>query len=234
MGDYRAILLDCPWHPKPWSVKGMGRHPSAYYGTMSLEEIGALPVRDYAAKDCSVFLWITDQYLVRGAQLPLFEAWGFTPSSVAFVWFKTGKRLGNQLPLFLIGDKQAFPPGQGLTTRINCEYCLLARYGALGRQDKGVPQAIFAPRRANSQKPDEQYERIERFVRGPYLEFFARQRRPGWDQSIASKPTSAPASAAGAPRAIRRPPRDLVSPERARAPGARRSSAHPAVDEETA
>ena len=91
MGDYRAILLDCPWHPKPWSVKGMGRHPSVYYDTMSLEEIGALPVRDYAAKDCSVFLWITDQYLVRGAQLPLFEAWGFTlRASLLF-----GSRLAN-------------------------------------------------------------------------------------------------------------------------------------------
>jgi N6-adenosine-specific RNA methylase IME4 len=45
-----------------------------------------------------------------------------------------------------------------------------------------VPQVIFAPRRENSQKPEEQYERIERLVKGPYLEFFARGRRPGWDQ----------------------------------------------------
>jgi N6-adenosine-specific RNA methylase IME4 len=34
-------------------------------------------------------------------------------------------------------------------------------------------------RRKHSQKPDEQYERIERLVDGPYLEMFARQRRPG-------------------------------------------------------
>lgn len=97
------------------------------------------------------------------------------------MWFKTAKRLANQLPLFLIGDNKAFPKGQGHTTRKNCEYCLLARYGDLGRQDKSVPQAILAPRRANSEKPDEQYPRIERLVKSPYLEFFARRRRPCWN-----------------------------------------------------
>jgi N6-adenosine-specific RNA methylase IME4 len=202
-GKYRAILLDCPWDPKPWSDRGKGRHPSAYYETMSLEEIAALPVRDYAAKDCSVFLWITDQFLVRGAQIPLFEAWGCTPSSVAFVWFKTGRRLGNQLPLFLIGDNRAFPAGQGHTTRKNCEFCLLARYGALGRQDKGVPQAIFAPRRENSQKPDEQYKLIERLIKGPYSNSSPEAVGQVGIRSIARKPTPVPANAAGALTAIR-------------------------------
>ncbi len=43
-------------------------------------------------------------------------------------------------------------------------------------------QLIIAPRREHSRKPDEQYERIEALVGGPYLEMFARQSRPGWDQ----------------------------------------------------
>jgi N6-adenosine-specific RNA methylase IME4 len=43
-----------------------------------------------------------------------------------------------------------------------------------------VPQLLVAPRREHSRKPDEQYERIERLVGGPYLEMFARQSRPGW------------------------------------------------------
>jgi N6-adenosine-specific RNA methylase IME4 len=43
-----------------------------------------------------------------------------------------------------------------------------------------VRELIVSPRRKHSQKPDEQYERIERLVDGPYLEMFARQRRPGW------------------------------------------------------
>jgi len=44
----------------------------------------------------------------------------------------------------------------------------------------GVRQLIRAPRREHSRKPDEQYERIEALVDGPYLELFARQAWPGW------------------------------------------------------
>jgi MT-A70 len=43
-----------------------------------------------------------------------------------------------------------------------------------------VRELIVSPRRKHSQKPDEQYERIERLVDGPYFEMIARQRRPGW------------------------------------------------------
>jgi N6-adenosine-specific RNA methylase IME4 len=92
MGDYRTILLDCPWDPKPWSVRGMGRHPGAYYDTMTIEEIAALPVPDFMAKDCSVFFWVTDQFLTVPFTT-LFPKWGLTYSSVAFVWVKTGARL---------------------------------------------------------------------------------------------------------------------------------------------
>jgi N6-adenosine-specific RNA methylase IME4 len=177
---YRAILLDPPWDPRPYSDKGKGRHPSAYYDVMSFEPIAGLPVKDYAAKDCSVFLWVTDQFLdVASYELP--RAWGCIYSSVAFVWVKTARRLADQLPLFLIADNKGFPMGQGHTTRKGAECCLLFRYGKFDRQDKGVPQVIFAPRGANSEKPEEQYARIERLVKGPYLEFFARRRRPGWD-----------------------------------------------------
>jgi N6-adenosine-specific RNA methylase IME4 len=180
-GKYPTILMDCPWDPKPWSLRGMGRHPSAYYDTMTVNQIAELPVPDFMAKDCRVFFWVTDQFL-HVPFTTLFRRWGLTPSTVAFVWVKIAPRLAKQPPLFLIGDNKDFPAGQGHTTRKNCEYCLLALRGRLGRQHKDVPQVIFAPRRANSQKPDEQYERIERFVQGPYLEFFARGRRPGWDQ----------------------------------------------------
>ena len=40
---------------------------------------------------------------------------------------------------------------------------------------------IVSPRREHSRKPDEAYERIEALCEGPYLELFARARRPGWD-----------------------------------------------------
>ena len=49
------------------------------------------------------------------------------------------------------------------------------------RLDMGVRELIMTPRREHSRKPDEQYERIQRLVAGPYLELFARQAWPGWD-----------------------------------------------------
>ena len=43
-----------------------------------------------------------------------------------------------------------------------------------------VPKLIEAPRREHSRKPDEFFDRVERLVAGPYLDIFARERRPGW------------------------------------------------------
>jgi N6-adenosine-specific RNA methylase IME4 len=48
--------------------------------------------------------------------------------------------------------------------------------------DESVAQAVMAPRRAHSRKPDEVAHRIERlYPHARRLELFARVRRPGWD-----------------------------------------------------
>ena len=57
----------------------------------------------------------------------------------------------------------------------------MATRGKPKRLNADVRQAIIAPPREHSRKPDGVHERIERLVAGPYLELFARQRRPGWD-----------------------------------------------------
>ena len=41
-------------------------------------------------------------------------------------------------------------------------------------------QLIVQPRREHSRKPDEFYARVQHYCAGPYVELFARQRRPGW------------------------------------------------------
>ena len=56
-----------------------------------------------------------------------------------------------------------------------------ATRGKPKRKSAGVRKLIVSPRRDHSRKPDEAYERIEALVDGPYLEMFARHRRPGWD-----------------------------------------------------
>jgi len=34
-GKHRALIIDPPWDPKPYSDSAKGRHPSAYYDVMS-------------------------------------------------------------------------------------------------------------------------------------------------------------------------------------------------------
>jgi N6-adenosine-specific RNA methylase IME4 len=69
----------------------------------------------------------------------------------------------------------------GLTTRKGSEDVLLGRRGNCRRVAKDVREVILASVREHSRKPDAIYSRIERYCAGPYLELFARTRRPGWD-----------------------------------------------------
>src|SRR4029079_10775122 len=103
-------------------------------------------------------------------------AWGFAYKTGGFVWAKAH---AGQIEMFQ--DEVQPLMGTGYWTRANTEVCLLATRGKPKRLNADVRQAIIAPRREHSRKPDGIHERIERLVAGPYLELFARQRRPGWD-----------------------------------------------------
>ena len=195
---YGVILADPPWTFATYSRKGKGRSAEAHYDCMSLMDIKARPVGDWAAPDCALFLWATDPSLPQA--LEVMAAWGFVYKTVAFTWAKTTK------------DGTGFPIGCGYWTRANPEQCLLATSGRPQRLSRAVPQLILAPRREHSRKPDEAYERIEALVPGPYLELFAREQRTGWD-SWGSEVETGPAERRWAsnqyPPAIRSQPQQL-------------------------
>lgn len=165
---YGAILVDPPWSFKTFSGKRGTPHRTAndHYVTMTSAELMALPVADFAAPNCALFVWVVDSHIDESQHL--ISAWGFRYKTKAFTWVKTTK---NGLPKI----------GLGYWTRKQTEICLLATRGHPRRKSKGVRELIMAPRREHSRKPDEQYERIEALVDGPYLEMFARQQWPGWD-----------------------------------------------------
>jgi len=168
---YSVILADPPWKFKTFSKKGLGKSPERHYPTMTIERLEALPVGDWAAKDCALFLWCTWPMLLHPTQ-PVFrvlKAWGFTPSGLAWEWIKFNPVTG----------KYSFGGGYG--TRKNLEPCILARKGAPHILNRSQRDFIIAPRREHSRKPDEQYPRIEVMYKGPRIELFARQRRKGWD-----------------------------------------------------
>jgi N6-adenosine-specific RNA methylase IME4 len=165
-GGAGAVLADPNYKYVTWSSKGEGRSASRHYRTSSLDEIKALPVADVAAADCWLFLWLPNPFAPCVEEL--MQAWGFRFSGSAFCWVKLNRS----------GSGYAF--GQGHTTRKNVEMCWLGRRGSPRRNAKNVRELIVAPRREHSRKPDEQYERIQRFCDGPYVELFARQQWPGW------------------------------------------------------
>jgi N6-adenosine-specific RNA methylase IME4 len=156
---YGAILADPPWDFRVWSAKGKGRSPA--YATMSFEHLSTLPVAERAASNAALFLWVVDSHLP--VALALIEAWGFVYKTIGMVWVKPSI-------------------GMGYWTRKESEICLFATRGKPKRVNADVRQVIQAPRRQHSRKPDDIYKRIERLVDGPYLEIFARQRWPDWDQ----------------------------------------------------
>jgi N6-adenosine-specific RNA methylase IME4 len=179
---YRAIAIDAPARFKNYTALTAAnwnerRDVEKKYSTMTIEEIAALPIKDLAHPDgCHVFAWIPGPHLNR-IQF-LVKGWGFKYSSQGFTWVKLHRRFKEVPPLFSVDDFAAI---NGHTTRHNAEICYLARRGNAKRLDKGVRELVIAPQREHSRKPDEIYHRIECYCAGPYLELFARERRPGWD-----------------------------------------------------
>lgn len=187
---YKVIYCDPPWKFKVYDeATGLGRSAEAHYACLSLEEIKAIPVKDFADKDCVLLIWVTDPFLEKGFEV--IKSWGFTYKTVGFYWVKSNALTDvNGRPVH--SAPSSFPIGTGYWTRANPEQCLLATHGSPHRLNADVRKLIISPRREHSRKPDETYERIERLCEGPYLELFARQIRPGWDHLISNEAESGP------------------------------------------
>lgn len=135
---------------------------------MPVEDICALPVRELADTDCTLFLWVTFPTLPDAFEV--IKAWGFQYKTVAFCWVKRNSKSGGWFF------------GMGNWTRANAEICLLAIKGKPKRLAADVPQLIDSPREEHSKKPDETRDRIVRLMGDlPRVELFARQTAPGWE-----------------------------------------------------
>jgi N6-adenosine-specific RNA methylase IME4 len=173
-GFYKTVLADPPWAFQTRSgprVPARGKQP---YPVMSVQEIAALPVAELCEPNAVLFLWMTWPTLQDA--LWVITRWGFVYKTCAFCWTKANNR---QLDMFQ--DDLEGTIGTGYWTRSNSEACLLATRGHPKRLDASVRQAIIAPRRQHSRKPEVVHGRIEQLVAGPYLELFARRRHAGWD-----------------------------------------------------
>jgi N6-adenosine-specific RNA methylase IME4 len=165
---FRTVLLDPPWRFRNRTGKVAPEHRRlARYQTMTTAEIAALPLRPLMAEPSHCYLWVPNALLADG--LLALEAWGFTYKA-NLVWHKVRKDGGSD------------GRGVGFYFRNVTELVLFGTRGKLRTAAPGRRQVnLFASRkREHSRKPDELYHIIEHCSPGPYLELFARRRRPGW------------------------------------------------------
>ncbi len=164
---YKTIYAD-----PPWPERGGGKVPrgaNRHYSLMTLEEIGALPVAEYAEPDCHLYLWTTNTFLPDA--IDVLKAWGFRYITL-ITWAKSRIGLGHYF-------------------RGQTEHCLFGVRGNLpyrlfdGRIQQGrtliLESAPFSLFRCHSTKPPEMRAMIERVSYPPRLQLFARHTAAGWN-----------------------------------------------------
>lgn len=192
---FGSVLADPPWQFSNRTGKMAPEHRRLHrYKTMSVEEICSLPVKEVAADQSHLYLWVPNALLAEG--LHVMKAWGFTYKT-NIVWYKVRKDGG--------------PDGRGVGFYFRNVTELLL-FGVKGRMRTLQPgrtavNIITSRKQEHSRKPNLVYGLVERCSPGPYLELFARYERDGWTQwgdemcpdtdliaAISSVPTAASSS----------------------------------------
>lgn len=188
---YDLILLDPPWEYDNKQQNDPSRG-GITYPTMSMKDLYELPIANIANDDSVIISWVTspklvDQYYELYDPLSIIRNWGFRPVTVVFVWVKTNKNGQTVTDDVDLMSYDEYYSGLGRYTNSNVEFAIIGRRGKmLERKAKDVKQLIIAPIRGHSEKPFEQYNRIDRLFGTDIkkIELFARKQNPppdGWD-----------------------------------------------------
>jgi N6-adenosine-specific RNA methylase IME4 len=158
-GPYRVIVADPPW---PYEVRqeNPSHRATHSYPQMSIKQICALPVDKLAHEDCLLWLWVTNYHMRYGFEV--LDAWRFVHRTI-LTWKK---------------DRM----GRGDWLRGQTEHCLMAIRGNPIVELTSQTTLLSGPVRANSQKPEEFYDLVEKLCPAPrYAELFSRHSRKNWD-----------------------------------------------------
>ena len=166
---FGTVLADPPWRFTNRTGKVAPEHRRlSRYGTLSFEEIAALPIADHLADCAHCYLWVPNALLPHG--LHVLNAWGFDYKT-NLIWHKIRKDGGSD------------GRGVGFYFRNVTEIILFGIRGKNARTlspGRSQVNLIASRKREHSRKPDEQYQIIESCSRGPYLELFGRGVRENW------------------------------------------------------
>lgn len=164
---FGTIYADPPWRYDNSATRGAVGERSAnvttgstagYDGTMSVDEICALPVAQLAAENSHLHLWTTNGMLFDAKRV--IDAWGFEYKS-CFVWVKPKLGMGNYW-------------------RVSHEFLLFAVRGSAEFGSHAIKSWGEFPRGQHSAKPEPIRKLIEEVSPAPRLELFGRGAHPGW------------------------------------------------------
>ena len=169
IGKFGTILADPPWKFMNSTGNMAPEHKRLYrYHTMTNEEILTMPVCELALPKSHLYLWVPNALVDLGLQV--LKSWGFEYKTM-LIWYKIRKDGGP--------DRR----GVGFYFRNVTEVILFGTRGKFRTLQPGRSQENLikcSQKRGHSIKPDELYPIIESCSIGPYLELFARRKRPGW------------------------------------------------------
>lgn len=169
MSKYGVIVADPPWSYKNAGCRGAAGNQ---YDTQADDWVHALDVPSLAADDCVLLLWSVWPKLPECIETA--ARWGFEYKT-GLPWIKVSS-VSNDL----FGETRIdCPYGIGFWVRGASEPLLICTKG----KPKPPPNGwvgLLSPNLHHSRKPDSVYQLAESMP-GPYLEMFARRRRPGWD-----------------------------------------------------
>jgi N6-adenosine-specific RNA methylase IME4 len=152
-GTFLTLVIDPPWR-SDWLSESAQATPG--YATMSVEELLALPVLQWAAEQCHLYLWTPNNFMPVACKLV--EHWGFAHKQV-ITWRK---------PRW----------GQGQYFRNQTEHVLFSIKGDLRTRSDSLPNIFDAPIGEHSEKPEEFYELVRKASYLPAGEAFQRKARP--------------------------------------------------------
>lgn len=156
--SYRTIVADPPWRYGNTSTRGAAED---HYPTMTVEDLAALKVSEWAEERAHLYLWTTNGFLREA--FSVLDAWGFTYKTT-LVWVKPQLGMGNYF-------------------RSSSEYVLFGIRGGMKTLNSNQRNWFEAPRGRHSAKPGIFWDIVHKASPPRYLEMFARQRRldPDWD-----------------------------------------------------
>ena len=158
-GVFEVICIDPPWpYGNADSYNANGFRGTCPYPEMSLEELASIDLP--AADDCILWLWTTHRFMRHAFEL--LDAWGFE-EKVILTWAKDRMGIGRWL-------------------RSQSEFCIMAVRGQPRANLTNQTTIIQGPMRQHSRKPDEFYQMVEALCIGRRLDYFSREKRPGWEQ----------------------------------------------------